>query len=145
MTPRYHFQRGAVLVEAAITLPALLLMLLGVFEFSKALYAYHTVQVAAQMGARWASVRGSVCLDTTCPATIATVQTYVRSALPLLNGSNATVTTTWATTSLCGASPAKGPGCQVTVRVTYPFSFDLSFVSATALTLSSTSVAVISE
>lgn len=145
MRDRYYFQRGAALVEGAIALPALLLLLLGVFEFSKAVYAYHTVQVAAQMGARWASVRGSECLDTSCPATTSSVQTYVQSDLPLLNASNATVTATWATTSLCRANPAKAPGCQVTVRVTYPFNFDLTFVSATALTFSSTSVAVISE
>jgi Flp pilus assembly protein TadG len=140
-----HSQRGAVIVETAISASLMLLLLLGIFDFSKALYAYHTIGAAAQMGARWAMVRGARCLDASCPATTATVKTFVQSVVPLLDPASVGVTTTWATTSLCAANPATAIGCKVSVTVTYPFTFAVPFVSASTLQLSSTSVMTISE
>ena len=48
-------QRGADLVELALMLPLLLLVLLGVADFGRAMHTYITITNAAREGARYAS------------------------------------------------------------------------------------------
>ena len=133
------------MVEFAISATLMLMLVFGILEFARALYTYHTVENAARLASRWAMVRGSDCVAPSCPATTASVTTYVRGQLPLLAAANATVTTTWANGTGCYASPANAPGCVVTVTVSYPFNFDLPIVSKALLQMSSTSKMVISE
>lgn len=47
---------GQSLVEVAFVLPVLLLILLGIFDFGRAIYAYNTVSNAAREAARLAIV-----------------------------------------------------------------------------------------
>jgi Flp pilus assembly protein TadG len=140
-----HAQRGSTMVEFAISAALMLVMIFGILEFARAVYTYHTVENAARLGSRWAMVRGSDCVAARCPATTDTVKTYVQSQLPLLTAANATVTTTWANGTGCYANPANAPGCVVSVTVSYPFTFDLPFISKTLLQMSSASKMVISE
>lgn len=49
-------QRGQALVEFALILPLLVLLLVGVFDFGRAIYAYNTISNAARQGARLAIV-----------------------------------------------------------------------------------------
>jgi TadE-like protein len=49
-------QRGQSLVEVALVLPILLLILLGVFDFGRAVFAFNTVSNAAREAARVAIV-----------------------------------------------------------------------------------------
>ena len=49
-------QAGQSLVEVAFVLPVLLLMLLGIFDFGRAIYAYNAVANAAREAARVAIV-----------------------------------------------------------------------------------------
>jgi len=123
-------ERGVDLVEAAFGLFIFLLLLLGIMDFGRAVYAYHFVSSAARQGSRWASVRGSTCksLSGGCPASAANVQTYVQGLAPGgIDSTQITATTTWPRNpSNCpsgGASNA--PLCDVKVVVSYNFSFIL--------------------
>ena len=49
-------QRGDGLVEFALVLPVLLLLLFGILDGGRAVYAYHVVANSAREGARYASV-----------------------------------------------------------------------------------------
>lgn len=49
-----HKSKGQGLVEFALILPILLLLLLGIFEFGRVIWAYITVQTAAREAARYA-------------------------------------------------------------------------------------------
>ena len=138
-------ERGASMVEFAIASLVTLLLLFGIIDFSELMYAYHTVANAARQGTRWAAVRGNTCPDSSCPATSSTVQTYVLTQMPLLNTANATVTTTWANTTLCSVASKNASGCTVTVNVSYPFTFDVALLWSHTMTLSSSSTMVISE
>ncbi len=49
-------QRGQTLVEFALLLPVLILLVLAIFEFGRAFYAYSTVANAAREAARFGTV-----------------------------------------------------------------------------------------
>jgi hypothetical protein len=53
-------ERGQSLVEFALILPILVLLLVGVFDFGRAVYAFNTVSNAARQGARLAIVDQTV-------------------------------------------------------------------------------------
>lgn len=57
-------ERGAVLVEAALVVPVLLAIGLGVFEFGNAFYQYHLMSNAVRDAARYAS--GVTDIDAVC-------------------------------------------------------------------------------
>lgn len=92
-------QAGQSLVEVAFVLPVLLLILLGIFDFGRAVYAYNIVSNAAREGVRLAIVnqsetaiiaeaRGSsIGLD---PATVGV--TFSTCSPPVRIGCTATVT-----------------------------------------------------
>jgi Flp pilus assembly protein TadG len=54
--PSRHSYRGQALVEFALVLPILVLLLVGVFDFGRAIFAYNSVSNAARSGARMAIV-----------------------------------------------------------------------------------------
>lgn len=138
-------ERGSTLVEFAIASTLTLTMMLGVVDFSRAFYTYHLVANAARAGARYAMVRGSSCTVTGCPTTSDAVQTYVRGLAPGIDASQLTATTTWAQTSSCNDANGKGPGCIVTVSVSYPFRFVVALLPRFTMTMVSTSKMVISQ
>ena len=49
-------RRGQALVEMAIVLPVLLIILLGIFDFGRAIYAFNTISNSAREAARLAIV-----------------------------------------------------------------------------------------
>ena len=158
-------ERGSSMVEFAIAATALLLLLMGLVEFGRAMYMYHVVSNAARIGSRWALVRGSVsCGDTYpidhCNATPAQIQTQVQGQVPLTDSGTLSVATAWSSAPLetggsCPSPPspapgsaaggANAPGHLVCVTVTYPFKFAVPFVSKSTLNLSSTSQMAISQ
>jgi len=81
-------QRGSTVAEFAWVFPLLLITLGAIWDFGRAMYAYHFIANAARQGARWASVRGSSSFEgcptasTPCPATAAQIQSYVQSLAP---------------------------------------------------------------
>jgi Flp pilus assembly protein TadG len=149
---RARSERGAAIVEFALSAFVLLTLVFGVFGLSTALYSYHFVAYAARVGTRWAIVRGSTCpadiLDH-CPAAATDVQTYLQSiAYPGINPKNLTASTTWPTTgATCAPSsnPCDNPGNLVRVVVSYHLPLLVPFVPVTSMSMSSTSEMVISQ
>ena len=131
---------GSSLVEYAIVFMVFMTMLLGIADFSRALYAYHFVSSAAREATRYAIVRGCTpVVPTDCPtaATSGSIQTFVQNAPLGIDGSKVTATTTW--------TPDHKPGSVVMVQVSYPFHFVFPFVSTATLNMKSTSQMVISQ
>jgi Flp pilus assembly protein TadG len=133
------------MIEFAIAAFAMLLFVFGIIEFGRLLYTYHTLANAAKAGTRWAIVRGSDCVAPSCPAEAGDVTAYVETQTPMLDPSQLKVETSWSNTASCTSASAQGPGCLVTVKVTYPFTFAVPLVSDAQLTLSASSQMTIAE
>jgi Flp pilus assembly protein TadG len=144
-------ERGAALVETALSLVVFLTVLIGLFQMTLMLYTYHFISDAAREATRYAIVRGSNCVDLPdCNATATQIQTYVQNLpYPIFNRSNMTVTTTWPTTgNACTphiAPDCNNPGNLVKIVVTYPYSLNIPFWSGATLNISSTSEMYISQ
>lgn len=105
-------ERGAELIEVALTLPLLLLVAVGIFEFGRAYQTQQVLTNAAREGARVA-----VLPNQPAGAAATRVTTYL-TAGQLPNARSATVVVTPTTISLGGTTTS---GSRVTVS--YPFSF----------------------
>lgn len=96
--------RGTTAIEVALVFPVFLLMLLGVFEFGRAMWTQSALQYAVQVAARCGAVD-----ITTCASPSEVIAFAVAQTQPLTVPSSAFTATTLA----CGSS----------VAVTYPFTF----------------------
>lgn len=162
----FREEHGSQLVEFAVSILALLAVLFGIMDFSRAMYSYHFMSYAAQEGARYAIVHGaswsSSCntsappnftMSYGCKASSGDVQNYVKSlVLPLIDASSITVNTSWpgttpGCTSSCSAcSPTNSKGCYVQVKTSYTFNFIMPFLpKSSGLSFSATSEKVIQE
>jgi Flp pilus assembly protein TadG len=106
-------QRGVALVEAAITLPLLLLVSVSIFEFGRAYQHWQVLTNAAREGARVA-----VLPDVDDAAVTARVKTYLEAGY-LTTPQNATVVIDRAATVSIGTTTAAASK----VTVNYPFEF----------------------
>ena len=105
-------ERGAALVEAAITVPIILLISVGIFEFGRAYQTWQVLTNAAREGARLAVLEGPTDSDVR-----ARVNDYItRGGLTALADSAIVVDRGVAMTGTATAT-----GSQVTVN--YPFDF----------------------
>ncbi len=139
-----HGERGSALVEFAIASTVTLTLIFGMVDYGRALYTDHLVSYGARAGSRYAIVRGSACAVAGCPATSASVQTYVRGLAPGIDPTQLTVTTTWPGGGGCAAG-ANDPGCPVTVTATYPFKFLVRLMPSFTMQMTSSSTMVISQ
>ncbi|MBC5811545.1 MAG: pilus assembly protein [Candidatus Eremiobacteraeota bacterium] len=142
---RRQGQRGSVLVEFALVIPVAILLLFGIIEMANAVFAYDLVTNAARLGARYAIVRGSDCSVSGCPATSASIQTYVQGLSSGVNTASLTVTTTWSANGTCKTAPYQAAGCLVTVNVSYPYSLIMHPIVKSGWTMTSTSKMIISQ
>jgi len=110
---RARNERGAALLEMALTLPLLLLVCVGILEFGRAYQTWQVLTNAAREGARVAVLPGTTQSDVTTR-----VRQYM-TAGQLPNAATATVAIDGAQTVSIGAGTASAS--QVTV--TYPFDF----------------------
>jgi Flp pilus assembly protein TadG len=97
--------RGQSLVEFALVLPVLLIVLLGIFAFGRAIFAYNAVSNAAREGMRVAIVNQNA----------AAIEAEALAATTGMDPNEITVTFT----------PCTGPtvlGCMVKVKVAYNWS-----------------------
>jgi Flp pilus assembly protein TadG len=110
---------GTVAVELAIVFPLVLLFVLGLMEFGRAIWAQGTLDYAVQAAARCAAIQASSC------ATTAQIQSYAASRSPGLavSASNFEVST-----QPCGR--------QVTATLPYQFTVPWLFPYDLALTAS---------
>jgi Flp pilus assembly protein TadG len=110
---RARGERGAALIETAMTLPLLLLVSAGIFEFGRAYQTWQVLTNAAREGARMAVLSQTATGDVTDR-----VRSYLEAG-QLSRADDATIVVNRNTTLSIGATTATGS--QVTVQ--YPFSF----------------------
>jgi len=140
---------GNNLIEYALVFMFFMSMVLGIVDFSRALYTYHFLSDAAREATRWAAVRGSTCfIDGSCTAEAlqGDIQTYVKSITPPgvnPNPPDLTTTASWSGTGPNCLNDTHSPGCPVEVKVSYQFKFVVPFIRSTPLTLSSSSEMII--
>lgn len=107
-------ERGTALLETALTLPLLLLVSVGIFEFGRAYQTWQVVTNAAREGARLA-----VLPNLAAGAVDARVRNYLTSG-QLANAAGATIDVNpAATVSIGGGATASAS----LVTVNYPFQF----------------------
>lgn len=106
---RHSPERGQALVEFALVIPLVILILLGIFDFGRAIYAYNTVSNAAREAARVAIVNPDV----------AAVQAEASSQAVALGISPASITVEFWQADL--GAPCNPPefGCVAEVTVPY--------------------------
>ena len=125
-------EQGSTLLEFGLVTIVLFMLIFGVIDFGRALYAYHFVSHAAREATRFAIVRGANCkLPDACPAQASDVQNYVVNMLANgigLNSNAISVSAVWPGSSYdgvtnCTTSAPNNPGCPVQVQVQYGFNF----------------------
>jgi Flp pilus assembly protein TadG len=99
------------MVEFALVLVILMLLVVGIVEFGRVWNMYQILANAAREGARLASLPAGF---TTAAAVTAKVQSYL---------STGNVDPSKAVVTIGGAGVDGGTGSQVSVTVSYPFSF----------------------
>jgi Flp pilus assembly protein TadG len=107
LTRRRRGAAGQGLAEIALVLPVFLLLLMAIFDFGRAIYAYNTIGNASRAAARLAIVSQ----DTTA------IETRAMEQAIGLNPDEVTVDTS-ALLDNCATDPPK-IGCVVTVTVEY--------------------------
>jgi Flp pilus assembly protein TadG len=110
---RIKSERGAALLEAAITLPMLLLIAVGIFEFGRAYQTWQILTNAAREGARMA-----VLPDPTPGIVETRVRDYMQAGQLSEAGTAAVDVNRSATMTVNGA-----PVSVSQVSIDYPFSF----------------------
>lgn len=108
---RMRNEKGAALIEAAVTVPIILLISVGIFEFGRAYQTQQVLTNAAREGARLAVIEGS-----SDAAVRARVNAYLSGGgLSTLTDDKIPINRT----TTIGAGPATGS----TVEILYPFQF----------------------
>ena len=93
--------RGSTIVEFAVVFLILFAFMLGIIDFSRAMYAYHGISNAAREASRFASIRGHASCTTTprtfptanCPLTTTDISSFVSAQLTTAGIYNNVVTT----------------------------------------------------
>ena len=116
---RHEKRRGAALVEAAVTLPILLLLVMGIVEFGRAMMVVQLLTNGAREGARRGTLDGS---------TNTIVETHVKSILASSIGCSEadlgvtiTLTPDPANNTTGNEVAAAEPGDLVNVEVSVPY------------------------
>jgi Flp pilus assembly protein TadG len=111
MRNRLKSERGAALLEAAVTIPLVLLISVGIFEFGRAFQTWQVLTNAAREGARIA-----VLSDTTDDQIKAAVTSYITSG-GLTTATSSPIDIKVERAVVLGANNASR------VTITYPFDF----------------------
>jgi len=109
MMKRFRNQRGAALIETAITIPLVLLVSVSIFEFGRAYQTWQVLTNAAREGARVAVIAG-----TTDAQVTGAVRNYMTSGR-LTNAATAPI--------VVDRNVALGPTTASRITVNYPFNF----------------------
>lgn len=125
---------GSAMVESALSLTLFFLIILGILDMGRMVYAYNFVSFAAREATRYAATHG-----TTNAATTSSITNFVNNeAISAVNINDLLVIPSWSSTT-------HGSGTTVTVKVAYTYTPLFSFVMNQSITFSSSSVMVISQ
>lgn len=155
-------EEGSAAIEMAVSIPALLLVIVGMMKMCLAVYSYHYTSEAAREGARYAIVRGygastahtaCVAYESACVASSDNISSYVKAlGYPALVPTNMTVTTSWAgfPTGVTCTTPSPYPSCDqlgglVTVTVQYSFPLSIPFLPTKTLNMTSSASGILSQ
>ncbi len=126
-------QGGQALVEFALTWTLFMVItVVGVMDFGRAIWAYNLVSHAARASARYAMVHGS---ESLAPASAADIEAVARKQMFFLDQSSLNVTTQWLADN--------SPGSDVEIRIVYTFTPLLGIFQAGAFQVGSKSKKVI--
>ena len=127
-------RRGAAMVEFALVFLLFLVIIAGLVEIGRGVWAFTTIAHATRQGVRFAQTRGPG-----NPATADQVRDAVRNAAIGLNPNLVTVTTSWPLGFTRGG--------LVTVRATYPFDLVTSgfVIRQSTITLAASTRAIIAN
>lgn len=107
-------QNGQTLVEFALILPIFILVLMGIFDFGRAIYAYNTINNAARQAVRVGIVNQNV--------GVIEAEAIQHGVSLSLDGADVTVTflaPDYTSTGTCPTTPRYG--CVVEVEVQYQY------------------------
>jgi Flp pilus assembly protein TadG len=110
MTRLKKNERGAALLETAITIPMILMVCIGIFEFGRAYQTWQVLTNAAREGARLAVIQGSTDADVR-----ARVNTYLTGGGLTSLGDDRII--------LTRNRPLTGTDTASVIQVNYPFDF----------------------
>jgi Flp pilus assembly protein TadG len=103
-------QAGNAMLEGALVMTLFLMILFGIIDFSRATFAYNSVEYASRHAARWAAVRGA---QSGQEASESDIRTQVYRNLVGMDATNTNVSVAW--------NNGKVPGSYVTVTVNHQF------------------------
>jgi Flp pilus assembly protein TadG len=116
---RVRSHKGAALIEVALTLPLLLLVSVGIFEFGRAYQTWQVVTNASREGARVA-----ILPEYTDASVVNRVKTYLKNGgLPaaIVDGANTKVLITETTIPIAVGGGTTATAARIVVE--YPFEF----------------------
>ena len=125
-------QRGSALVESALTLVVFMMVIFGLMEFGRMVWAYNLVSHAAREGTRYAMVHGR---NSSHPATADGIRSVVKGQAVGLDPASLLVNVSWI--------PDNKPGSAVKVALRYTLSSMTNLAGSG--TLGSTSQVIISQ
>ena len=103
-------QRGAAIPELAVALPVFFMLFLGVVDFARAMWTYHTLDHTAREVARYASVHSQ---DSGAPVTLADLRRYAENRAVGLNPARLQVDANY--------TPSNTTGATVQIDLEYEF------------------------
>ena len=108
---------GTTAIETAIVLPVVLLFIVGLMEFGRAIWIQATLDYAVESAARCAAVNTTLC------ATAAQTQTYAVGKAAGLTLASSVFTLT---TQTCGAQVSANLPFQFVVPILFPYAITLT-------------------
>ena len=114
----FRSRRAAIAVEAAIVMPLVVLLMMGIWEVGRMIEMSRTMQDAVRQGARMAAGGVSQGTPVTCSMVKTEVQNYLTAAgIPsaVANISQVTLSTTCGWTDPCNANPLDPFTVSVTI------------------------------
>ena len=111
-------ERGAALIETAITIPIILLIAVGIFEFGRAYQTWQVLTNAAREGARQAILTEKTDADVKT-----VVENYMKNGgLPCVGSAPAKICSGSATVDI-NRNVAMGSNTASQITISYPFKF----------------------
>ena len=129
MRPAHRWARGAVLTETIVLLPVFMLLVFGMLDYARMLWADLVLRHAAAETARYAMVHGSTAPD---PATMTDLRNVFLGATTAIDGSQLSLemVPAWETGNV--------PGGTLRLQINYRFDFLWQFLPAGSINLQHT-------